>query len=120
MKPLQGEEFCMHCNKRTQWTEDVCSGCGMTNQQVYDEQYAKHWPMIDIDLCVLAGSREVGSDTFLLGAFGGFGGTFLYAHSDLEKAKAHAKEWNNDPLTQSHLSVYRLKITLEDEMVDSE
>jgi hypothetical protein len=79
----------------------------------------KHWPQIDINLNTIAGSMEAGVDLFLLGNFGGFGGCLYEAHIDLNEAKEAARNYIKGSKRGSHTSVYRLKVTLEDEMLDA-
>lgn len=80
-----------------------------------EEEYKKHWPKIDIDLQLITGAKEVGKDLFALGAFGGFGGHLMMVYPDKDWAIRAAKEWNAGK--KSYVSVYRIRCTLEDEVL---
>lgn len=54
-------------------------------------KYEEYWPRPQVDMSLLAGVVESGRDLYLIGAFGGHGGIFLYAHRDLMAAKDHLK-----------------------------
>ena len=76
-------------------------------------KYEDHWPKdySTFNLNTISGAIESGVDLFLLGSFGGFGGCVHYVHSDLEKAKEHAKA-NNDK-GKTYWKIFRMKIDLE-------
>lgn len=83
-------------------------------------KYENYWPKSEIDLRTITGAMESGCDLFLIGSFGGFGGCIFYVHSDLEKAKTHAQEINNRKDFSVHVSIYRMKFKIEDEMLNNQ
>lgn len=76
---------------------------------VDDTEYAKHWPQMNIDFRLLEGACETGTTLWLIGSFGGFGGTFLYDHSDKTKALAHLEQMN-DGNQRTQWQLYSLNI----------
>lgn len=76
------------------------------------------WPENELSLSLLAGAMEAGRDLYLLGHFGGFGGCLIEVHLDLESAKKAARKKIITNNFQTHCSVYKLTVSLEDEMLD--
>lgn len=76
------------------------------------------WPQQDVDLRLLTGATEVGTDLFVLGSFGGFGGNLFTGTvcRDLEEAKKLAYRMNKD--MSFHVSIYRISVKLEDEFIE--
>jgi hypothetical protein len=78
--------------------------------------YEYHWPKTDkeFDLKTISGAMEVGQDLFLIGSFGGFGGSILFVHADLNKAKEHVDLMNKDPEAKHYYKIYRMQMNTVD------
>jgi hypothetical protein len=78
------------------------------------EDHDKHWPAFELSLDLLAGSCEVGKDLYLLGLFGGFGGSFTSVHYDEASAIEFAKTLSMGS------QVYRIKVQNMNKYVSSD
>jgi hypothetical protein len=74
------------------------------------------WPQHRLSLDLLSGAMEVGKDLYLLGHFGGFGGTFFEVHRSEAEAVEAAFKIITESAGQKHASVYRVSVNLETEM----
>lgn len=83
----------------------------MTNEEQIDIWKKLGWPMIDTDNTLIAGAMENGVDLYILGSFGGFGGSLGYVYPDRTWAIKEAIQWN--AARKNILNVYKLSCTLD-------
>lgn len=64
------------------------------------------WPLFKIDLSLLSGAYETGRPLYLIGSFGGFGGSFFSVHKTYEDAREFLVEHNISPGS----TIYKLEL----------